>query len=871
MPSLFRGYDVLQTEADGKQTFARNLIEGLGYSDHAIRPKTALESLTVADVPGARQYRPAFAMKVAGHIRWVLDARKPDARLDAHVFQARRYCQIINDAYPNRNPVEYFMLTNGTDAFLYRTDKEGPELTLPLAHRPSPYDTEYQVLSAMLRPSAFVGGPEISTVGDVRRNEPAQAGMSFLKPTIPEIEFVFSTCQQFIHQSDKIGQAKGFEEFVKLITLKLLSDKVLRDKYPGLIAEQYFTCPAAEVRFSTDWIRQQEESTHNPVDSILFRGFMDDVQQVRMRVFDQDERINLKPETIRRVVRRLQRYYLFGGDTDLDGRLFDNFLNAAVRGKDLGQYFTPRTLVRMGVGLGDLKPTDKVLDGSCGTGGFLIGALDDMCAKVNQSASSPEQSKEARKNIANSSIYGIDFARNPNLAKIARLNMYLHGDGGSSIFNIDGLDLEVKNESTDSQEEIKEKNDFRSQNLAGCFDVVLTNPPFSKKYERKTKSEARVLGQYTVANGVDNLPAKLMFFEMYHHYLASGGRLVSVIDDGLLSVDSYRSFRKILRKMYIVKAVISLPGDAFQRSEARVKTSFIVLDKREAVDKAAKQTDIFMYACRYVGLDDPKRTRWMPGDDELRAKAKDEVADVIHKFRAFLKGEVDTRYIVPAHRAADRLDVKNCLFARAARASSTSAGIKLEDVAERKDCGPADIVSCDRHRQEESFIGVKGDGTPFRGRSIVPITETQYTKLYRVRTNDIVMSNIAAAYGNVAVVPREMDGMVVSKEYTILRARPGCDARVIWAVLRSPEMRAEMLMRSTGANRTRVSWGKIRDVAFPYPREADVRKFVSYLEAAEAARQRADVMVRKWAKLSRTLGPSSDSAQFILDAFRPPR
>ena len=65
----------------------------------------------------------------------------------------------------------------------------------------------------------------------------------------------------------------------------------------------------------------------------------------------------------------------------------------------------------------------------------------------------------------------------------------------------------------------------------------------------------------------------------------------------------------------MVKAVVSLPGDAFQRSEARVKTSLIVLEKRRAGEASSIEEDpsIFMYACRYVGIDDPKRRRWMPG------------------------------------------------------------------------------------------------------------------------------------------------------------------------------------------------------------------------------------------------------------------
>ena len=100
---------------------------------------------------------------------------------------------------------------------------------------------------------------------------------------------------------------------------------------------------------------------------------MDDMEKqiarrVKQRFFDKDEQIDLKPETIRGVAERLESFYLFGIDADLNGRLFENFLSATMRGKDLGQYFTPRTLVKLGVGLGDLKTADCILDGCCGTG-----------------------------------------------------------------------------------------------------------------------------------------------------------------------------------------------------------------------------------------------------------------------------------------------------------------------------------------------------------------------------------------------------------------------------------------------------------------------------------------------------------------------
>ena len=858
----------LRNEADVEQNFARRLIEAMGYSDKAIRPKEALEKLSVGTVSEKKDYRPDFAMKSWGHIRWILEAKAPSEDVDRHFDQANGYCEAINNSYSRVKPVEYFVLSNALSTKLYRCGETKPSLVLRFEDFRED-NPRYQELRRMLRPEAFTTQRLTAADADT---------LYFTKPTIAEVNNVFAKCHQFIHQSDKISQAAGFEEFVKLITLKLLSDKSVRDACPGLLVEQRFEHPVDGVEFSLHWVRTHEATTSNPVDSILFRRFMDGVEKeiarrLRKRFFDKGEQIRLKPETIRGVVERLEGLYLFGIDADLNGRLFENFLSATMRGKDLGQYFTPRTLVKLGVGLGRLGPSDFVLDGCCGTGGFLIDALAEMWRGVNANASLSDRAKaRQRQDIARDQIYGIDFAKSPNLAKIARLNMYLHGDGGSRIFNVDGLDLEVTDDPTDTPEELTEKDELRQFRLAGRFDVVLTNPPFSKKYDRSKAGDAHVLDQYMVSTGKESLLAKLMFFEMYHRCLKPGGRLVSVIDDGFLNGSRYQWFRAMLRTLYVVKAVISVPGDAFQRSEARVKTSFIVLEKRHPQDVAEweEHPAIFMYACRFVGIDDPKRRRWMPGDDKLREQARNEVATVVREYGRFLAGQGDERFIVPASRARDRLDVKHCLVERDWR--DTDATKLLSDVVEVKEIPSSDRIDCRLHEGHVQLFTVTYEGTPQRDRVIFPRTETEYPELFRVRQGDIVISNIAASYGSIAVVPPELDGLVVSKEYTVLRAKSGYDARLVRALLRSREIRAEMLLRSTGANRTRVRWEDIQDIRFPYPDEATARGFLRHLVNADAAKSRALEEEAAAADTLNELVESNDeSASMILDAFKPPK
>lgn len=260
----------------------------------------------------------------------------------------------------------------------------------------------------------------------------------------------------------------------------------------------------------------------------------------------------------------------------------------------------------------------------------------------------------------------------------------------------------------------------------------------------------------------------------------------------------------------------------------------------------------------------------MPGDDELREDARREVATVVGEYSRFLEGNGDPRFIVPASRAEDRLDVKHCLIERDWRRSNSPT--LLSDVVKVKVFDASDTVECEVHDGHVQLFTVRYDGTPAPDRVIFPSTQTVYAELYRVREGEIVISNIAASYGSVAVVPPQLDGLVVSKEYTVLEAMAGYDARVIQALLRSPEIRAEMLLRATGANRTRVRWGDIQDIAFPYPDEQTVDVFLRHVAGAQAAREMAQREEAAAAgELDEKMLPNAERAGMILDAFKPPK
>jgi type I restriction enzyme M protein len=330
--------------------------------------------------------------------RVVLDAKGPKEQPQAWIGQCVSYCITLNRHDINENPVGYFVITNGLQTILYAVDQGAPLATLGFADCVDG-NPKYEHFKKLLKPSAVVApAPAMNTMQQFRRVR------------LDDVNAIFASCHQTIYRKDNLSQAAGFEEFVKLIFLKLLSDKQIRDRYGPLVEQNEFYVPKELVKFSVTWIESLDQETPNPLDAVQFRQLLvnleNDIRKNnKKRIFKEGSRINLHPGTVKDVVRRLERVYLFGIDADLNGRLFETFLSATMRGKDLGQFFTPRSIAKLGTLLADPKVTkqgfDVVLDGCCGTGGFLIDLLADIWAKIdaNPTLSKTEKS-ELRKDVA---------------------------------------------------------------------------------------------------------------------------------------------------------------------------------------------------------------------------------------------------------------------------------------------------------------------------------------------------------------------------------------------------------------------------------------------------------------------------------------
>lgn len=875
----------LVNEASVETLFVDRLIADLGFGDNQVKRKQSIDLESIRIGAKKLNYKPDYLLLFDGKTRVVIDAKSPTESPSDYILQAAGYAWMLNSKHPAEKTVEYFVLTNGLTTLVCAHDSRDPILQLAFEDFHDSNST-FQQLRSLLSIGHF------SKSGKAENNGPSH---TFTRPKVEDLNNDFAWCHQHIYKKGNISQASAFEQFVKVIFLKLLSDRRIRDKYPEFSNNDKFSVPSAEVRFSTRWIKEREADTPNPLDTIQFKELLESIENeiragTRKRIFPLNDFIDMTPEIIRGVVGRLEHVYLLRIDTDLNGRLFETFLTATMRGKDLGQFFTPRSIVHLGTCLAELTVTrskqDTVWDACGGTAGFLIDALAQMWHAADLNPSMSKREKEELKNkIATQSIRGVDIGREPNMSRLARMNMYLHGDGGSGMYEADALDKELAIEPNDSPELRAEKNELRTLlSGGGVADVVLTNPPFAKEYSRSTKREERILDQYRLAFDTQSgkrvprnaLRSSLLFIERYHDILKVRGRLVTVIDDGILSGQEYAWFRNFIRANFAVRGVVSLPGDAFQRSDARVKTSLLLLEKCERDEGPARQGAVFMFPCRYVGIDDPARRRVMPIDRENRINARAEIEKVVQMYAAFRRGDASARmYTVQPERIADRLDVKFCLEHTGRKVGAWKKNgfevTTLEEIITPVIPVGEDVVVTKDNGENVTCIVVGYDGLARRGEEM-PASDMKYSELYRVHTGNIVVSNISAHYGAVAIVPDELDGCVVTKEISVFCPKGEYTSHMVWVLLRSPEILADLLLSASGANRTRIDWDGIKHIQVVVPPVKVAGKVDAELTEIEklerdAAKRRAKIL----SLADNELQLSSAKATEILDAYKPPK
>ena len=180
----------------------------------------------------------------------------------------------------------------------------------------------------------------------------------------------------------------------------------------------------------------------------------------------------------------------------MKGVAFETFLGNYFKG-DMGQYFTPRELVEFMVTMVTPHHEQKILDPACGSGGFLLHAMDYIRKEASEyyHEGSPEHSKHWH-DFAQKRLYGIEVS--DSIARVAKMNMIIHNDGHSNVIGNDALaDFDILD---------NKRKGFEKEG----FDIILTNPPFGAEVK---KEEKPYLNDYKLGEKKTTQKTEILFLE----------------------------------------------------------------------------------------------------------------------------------------------------------------------------------------------------------------------------------------------------------------------------------------------------------------------------------------------------------------------
>jgi type I restriction enzyme M protein len=395
-----------------------------------------------------------------------------------------------------------------------------------------------------------------------------------------ELSRLMRRCHDVIRNLKGYDPTKAFDELSKVLFAKMYEEREIQDG--GRTVNRFTTTEVQRMR-------------HAGVE-IIATLWRDTVKSDRYKeVFsDQDSvaEIELPPQAIDKIVALLEDKSLGLTDLDIKGVAFEEFLSATYRGGGLGQYFTPREVVNFMVDLVTPCIGDKVIDPACGSGGFLIRVYDVLKEMTLTSDLSPSEKKAKLRELAQSSLVGIDWE--PRAARTCKMNMIIHGDGHAGVYQGNSLDIdEIKGKVLQRQRVYSEAPSIEE----GTFDVVLTNPPFGAHDD-----QPGILRHYQLGGNIRQ-KREVLLIERCIRLLRPGGRMAIVLPEGILSNKDDKKIRSYIRQECIVKAVIRLPQDAFKMSEGAACTSILFAAKKDPEsEKLLQQGDIFFARAEYIGI-----------------------------------------------------------------------------------------------------------------------------------------------------------------------------------------------------------------------------------------------------------------------------
>ena len=506
-------------------------------------------------------------------------------------------------------------------------------------------------------------------------------------------------------------------------------------------------------------------------------------------IFGQTFPIN-SPEIFSDIVNDLSKLNFTVADADVKGDAFEYFLKNAYQGikiKDLGEYFTPRDIVRTMVSIMNPKIGETIYDPFCGTGGFLIEAFRYVSLRTHLTS-------ELHEILTERTVYGSEIAAT---ARVARMNMVLYGDGHSNVYQQDSF-AHPRNQE---------------------YDIVLTNPPYSQKtrhghlYPIPTENDDAIAIQHCLKSLKVGGRAAIL---MKEDFFTKGGTIGRVRDYLLNSVNNI--------------SIVSLPRGLFE-PYTPTKTSILYFEKD------GKRSTIFFFVVKNVGHTFGARQR--PTEHNDLPNVLSAVSDPDNVPRLPIDYHIENKSTIEEN--ANSLWIYDYIESLPPHRNIEGNLEKLEEHIEP--CGIR-LSPSDSPDKDFNVLGISNSHGVFmnevkQGEEFAE----NYTGI-EVQAGDFVYNPHRVDVGSIGIVPENLSGGIVSGVYVVFRLKlmSHIPPHYLLYLLKSEDYLSIIRAYDTrhDAVRGKLTWSQLVRIKFYVPSREEFNSFISLQTQVQNLREQAN-------------------------------
>ena len=764
----------LKTEEDLKIKVLIPYLESLGYAKKDMRFENRIDVQIGTRIASVKS---DVEIQIDGKTQLIIDAKAPRYSLTPRdILQSASYGKLISTP-----PALYACTTNGRECVTTNliTGRQ-------LDHIPTQPELRRDIDRTVRR-----------ALSEIELREIRSVLLTISRPD--DLYKIINRSKEIIEKRGLIRTDQSFREMTKILLVKMNEERRVKDR-------------GAQNRFNLEYL-QTAARAHQAKEIDVFRELFEDAKRQYPAVYgNRDEKLIIEDnECIKSVCSLLEPWSFLGTGDDIKGAVYEIFLKSTLRG-EFDQYFTPREIVDFIVKLADPSPGEVIIDPACGSGGFLIQAFRYVTQKITNSDLSDFNKRERITNLVEACLWGNEA--DYDLHVLAKINLIMHGDGYNHISLGDALQKELP---------------------LGHFDIALTNPPFTIKYEFP-----ETLMNYELGIGKISEELDILFVERCIDLLKPGGNLFIILPEGLVNNRRYRYFREWLLRVAYLLAAVSLPEGTFIPFGKSVSKTCVLGVRKKGAEGAEgiRPRYVFLGVAKEIGFETGKKNyRPIPENDlsqfsELSGAIFDDIKMTDTGGEC---GWIDSTLV-----RDERIDASYLLnlIDREKLHERFEKLVPLGEVAWVRNVTVQPEASKPYYYLEVPDISpVTGLISNIRK---VPGAEIK-SEMHLFKAGDLLFTRINPRLSRVTIVPDEIAIGLVSKEVYNIVLKPGgplLDKFVLCALLQSEHVRNQIVRLATGSSSSRARVHPddlLENVFLPIPDDHIQRDLSSSMRSAHQA------------------------------------